>query len=92
MNDTITKLYYGAVRPCEHDYSNDPDYSDALKDFCAVHREISEKLGNENAEIVEELSRSAANLAAQQERALFCDGFRLGIKLAWECISADIDE
>lgn len=84
MYDTIQKLYRGDICPKDNVYDHDKDFKAALEAFGSVYRKIDELSHNDNA-LMEELAVTATELASQQERLLFCEGFRLGMRLAAEC-------
>ncbi len=89
MYHTLTDLYNGRIQPFTLNPDNDADFRLAYKDYCRNFREVSELVGKQHEELLNELANSVMQLTAEQERLLFCEGFRLGMKLAAECFFSD---
>ena len=89
MYQTLTDLYNGKIQPFSLNPENDADFRLAYKDYRRNYLEISELVGKQHDEQLNELANSVMQLTAEHERILFCEGFRLGMKLAAECFFSD---
>ena len=89
MYPTITDLYNGKIEPFATNSDGDADFRLAYHDYCRNMEELSELVGKPHSELMNELSNSVMQLTAEHERLLFCEGFRLGMKLAAECFLSD---
>lgn len=85
MYQTLTDLYNGKIQPFSINPENDGDFRLAYKDYCRSFNELSKLVGKQHDELMNELANAVMQLTAVHERILFCDGFRLGMRLAAEC-------
>ena len=81
----IEELYYGNIRPLEMKYSKIKDYKNALEEYLNNETEFLDSLSKEKREMFDKLMESKLCLDAITETEKFKDGFKLGIKLMWEC-------
>ncbi len=81
MYDTLEKLFHGEIDPFGENRSHDPEPLDAQRLFNKLMDAAGSKLGNELRERIE---AAAHELIYAQSRVLFCEGFRLGLRLAAE--------
>ncbi len=81
MYDTLEKLFYGEITPIEAERSHDPELLEAQKLFNKLMDDANAKLGDI---LRERLEAAAHELIFAQERVLFCEGFRLGVRLTAE--------
>lgn len=81
MYDTLEKLFYGEIAPIEAERSHDPELLEAQKLFNKLMDDANAKLGDVLRERIE---AAAHELIFAQERVLFCEGFRLGVRIAAE--------
>lgn len=81
MYDTLEKLFCGEIAPIEAERSHDPELLEAQKLFNKLMDDANAKLGDV---LRERLEAAAHELIFAQQRVLFCEGFRLGLRLTAE--------
>lgn len=84
MMSVMEQLYYGQIYPCEKIVPEDKEYQEANRQAGDLLRKLSEKLGKEDCEMLEQLCscRSAAEDILSEE--YFKYGLSLGLRLMQE--------
>ena len=81
MYDTLEKLFHGEIDPFGAGRSHNPELLEAQRLFNKLMDGAGSKLGNDLRERIE---AAAHELVYAQSRVLFCEGFRLGMRITAE--------
>lgn len=87
MHKTLDDLFCGNINPFEAPRYHDTELYEAQQLFNKLMEKVEKKLGDRD--LFERLTDSLCDLTFAQERVLFCDGFRLGLRIATECFTPD---
>lgn len=82
MYDTLDKLFRGDINPFEAPRYNDAELLEAQQLFHKLMDKVQQRLGDND--LFEKLNDALYDLTFAQERVLFCEGFRLGVRLTAE--------
>ena len=89
MNNTITNLWYGNIRPAERSGANDREIRESDSLVSKTFRELEKTLDEKQTEALERYSDNVSeNISLYQEQAFF-DGFRLCARLLTEALAAE---
>ena len=87
MNDILSGLYHGELRPNEHDYPADSDVGILLESFTQNENWLGDLLGGKAKEYLLELVNIHDELIGTMTYDSFCAGFVLGARLVMEVVS-----
>lgn len=82
MYDTLEKLFCGDINPFEAPRYQDNELLEAQQLFNKLMDKVHQRLGDN--ELFEKLNDALYDLTYAQERVLFCEGFRLGVRMTAE--------
>ena len=88
MNDILSDLYHGELRPNEHYYPDDSDIGILLDSFRQNEKWLTEMLDGKAKERLLELVNIHDELIGTLTYASFRDGFILGARLVMATVSA----
>ena len=86
MNDILSDLYHGELRPNEHDYPADSDVGILLESFEQNEKWLGELLGGKAKEYLLELVNIHDELVGTMTYDSFRDGFILGARIVMEVV------
>lgn len=87
MNDILSDLYHGELRPNEHDYPADSDVGILLESFAQNEKWLGEQLGGKAKECLLELINIHDELVGTMTYDSFRDGFILGVRLVMAAVN-----
>ena len=87
--NTIEKLYYGNINPCENMIKDNENYKDLLRLYSRNQEKLLSTLTEEQKERYEKIHDCADELCNELEKQSFINGFRLGVKLVTESLYED---
>ena len=90
MKKTLIDLWYGNIDPQEQAQAN-PQVPDLLKLLERNHDALSKTLNDDQKVILEKYQSCADEISGFCERDSFIYGFRLGMRLAIEALTAEDD-
>ena len=90
MKRTLIDLWYGNIDPKEQAQVN-PQVPDLLKLLERNHDALSKTLNDDQKELLEKYQSCADEISGFCERDSFIYGFRLGMRLAIEALTAEDD-
>ena len=90
MKKTLVDLWYGNIDPQEQAQAN-PQVPDLLKLLERNHDALSKTLNDDQKELLEKYQSCADEISGFCERDSFIYGFRLGMRLAIEALTAEDD-
>ena len=90
MKRTLIDLWYGNIDPQEQAQAN-PQVPDLLKLLERNHDALSKTLNDDQKELLEKYQSCADEISGFCERDSFIYGFRLGMRLAIEALTAEDD-
>ncbi len=85
MYETISDLYYGKISPWERSYPPDSEHQRLLSEYIKLLDKLEKALPEKEKALFDEFGLAYSKMTLEQERMMFTDGFRLGIRLAVEC-------
>ena len=80
----IQQLYYGNISPDEQSIIAGFEYAKANSLAIKLYYQLKEKLNNEEAQLLDKLTDANTELNGIYAMEKFCNGFRLGIRIASE--------
>ena len=89
MNDILSDLYHGELRPNEHDYPADSDVGILLESFAQNEKWLGEQLGGKAKEYLLELINIHDELVGTMTYDSFRDGFILGARLVMAAVNGN---
>lgn len=90
MKSILEHLYYGNISPWEDILPKDPEYRPSRKKVCDLEEHLFQKLPPEEAENFTEYQGLIQKIYCMETYEGFSYGFRLGMNLLWEVVSADL--
>ena len=87
MNNILSDIYHGELRPNEHDYSADSDVGILLESFAQNEKWLGELLGSKAKEYLLELVNIHDELIGTMTYDSFRNGFILGARLVIAVVS-----
>ncbi|MBQ9948652.1 MAG: hypothetical protein IJO91_09720 [Oscillospiraceae bacterium] len=86
MYETISDLYYGKISPWERSYPPDSEHQRLASEYIKVLEKLEKALPETERVLLDEFGLAYSKMSLEQERTMFTDGFRLGVRLAVECL------
>lgn len=90
MKSILEQLYYGNISPWEDIYPKNPEYRTLWKKACEKEDYLAEKLPAEEAANFTEYQDIVRKAYCMEVCESFSYGFRLGMSLLWEVVSAEL--
>lgn len=85
MYETIDDLYFGNINPYAKNYEKNTAHQNALKLYRRLYDEALNEIPERHHELLEKLCDTLTELSCEEEKAMFIEGFRLGLRLTAEC-------
>ena len=86
MKSVLEELYYGNIRPFANRREASEEKQKVLQKMEDYRNQILERMTPEQKHLLEEYENRASEITSQTECEIFIDGFRFGVRLAFELL------
>ena len=87
MKSVLKELWYGNIYPSEDCYKLTPETKKLNGELAEYHEVLNKSLAKEQNEDLEKFTNTLSELTDVNVREAFVYGFRLGLKIAVECMN-----